>query len=196
VLSKEELELVTHAEWILTKNRILQKVKELLAGVQAELQTPLTLQESLPRMVFQSGPKISKGENYRGLPWLVLDYPRHFEKNDSFALRNFFWWGNFFSTTLYLSGRFKSHCHSALAASFGILRKEQFFICVNDDPWEHHFESGNYLALVDTDCGIFERLLSEKPFVKIAKRFSLERWDEAAREMSDASTTLIKTAGF
>jgi len=35
-------------------------------------------------------PKISKGENYEGLPWVILDFPRYFDKENVFAIRCFF----------------------------------------------------------------------------------------------------------
>ena len=54
--------------------------------------------------IVQSTPKIAKGENYLQLPYVLLDYPRCFDKENIFAIRTMFWWGNFFSITLHLSG--------------------------------------------------------------------------------------------
>ena len=65
-----------------------------------------------------SSPKISKGENYKGLPWLVLDYPRYFNKEDIFAIRTLFWWGNFFSITLHISGKYKMRYEKKIIDSF------------------------------------------------------------------------------
>ena len=49
-------------------------------------------------------PKISKGEKYKGLPWVMLDYPRIFGKEDIMAIGTRFWWGHYFSVTLHLKG--------------------------------------------------------------------------------------------
>ncbi|MEI9808974.1 MAG: hypothetical protein WDO16_14545 [Bacteroidota bacterium] len=84
----------------------------------------------LPPEVIKISPKISKGENYKGLPYLVLDYPRYFEKDNHFAVRSMFWWGNFFSSTLHLSGIYKKKYTSAIEASFTQLQENDFFICV------------------------------------------------------------------
>jgi hypothetical protein len=51
--------------------------------------------------------KISRGENYQLLPYIILDYPSYFSRNNIFAVRTMFWWGNFFSITLHLSGDHK-----------------------------------------------------------------------------------------
>src|SRR6476620_3961243 len=107
-LSAEEAALIMNADIILTKNRILEKVKGLLLLIQEEKQRYLSTGSLLPDLVQIIHPKISKGENYNGLPYLVLDHPRYFDKEDMYAIRTMFWWGNFFSTTLLLSGEFKT----------------------------------------------------------------------------------------
>ena len=108
-LSPEEEALVATTDWILTKNNVLQKIKQLLLALQSRQQDLLLPFNSLPEEVLKSSPKISRGENYKGLPWLVLDYPRYFNKADVFAIRTLFWWGNFFSITLHLSGSYKAN---------------------------------------------------------------------------------------
>src|SRR4051812_10400669 len=109
-LSKNELEMVTSSEFILTKNRIVEKVYRLFGLLSEDYKN--ILQEyatALPAEVFASSPKIYKGENYLNLPYLMMDYPRVFLKDDTFAIRCFFWWGNYFSITLQLSGKFLRH---------------------------------------------------------------------------------------
>src|SRR5215467_7358592 len=104
-LSSFEMELVNNADWILTKNNILRKVQSMLEQVQNNTVDYSKLYPQLfPTEVKAISPKISRGENYGGLPWMMLDFPRFFAKEDLprsganiFAIRNMFWWGNFFS---------------------------------------------------------------------------------------------------
>ena len=92
-LSPEEEALVMRADWILTKNSILQKTMQLFATLQTEQQKWMESNgNSWPVQIINSCPKISRGENYLGLPWLMLDYPRMFNKEKVFAVRTFFWW--------------------------------------------------------------------------------------------------------
>ncbi len=105
-LSKLENELVNNTEWILTKQAIINKVY-LLLGELHETYASILNDERYFISIFKgtkSG-KISKGENYLGLPYAILDYPAIFKKEDVFAIRTMFWWGNFFSITLHVSGR-------------------------------------------------------------------------------------------
>ena len=104
-LSKNELELVTSSEFILTKNRIIEKVYNLFGALSETYKDALKAGEAfLPDEVFVTSPKIYKGENYLSLPYVMMDCPRIFFKEDMFAIRSFFWWGNYFSITLQLSG--------------------------------------------------------------------------------------------
>ncbi len=178
-LSATELELVTNADWILTKNGIIQKVKSILEGLQAEQQDYLVQEKnSFPAEFISLLPKISKGENYKGLPYLVLDYPRYFDKENVFTIRTLFWWGNFFSITLHLSGRCKELFQQQLINAYSVFTSTDFFLCINDDQWEHHFEKDNYKRVKEITSREFEQLLSKKSFIKLAQKYPLQQWDE------------------
>jgi len=168
-LSKEELALVTDAEFILTKNRIIQKVYELFGQLSEIFQTK---SEQLPSSFLSIPPKISKGENYLGLPWVMLDYPRAFSNTDVFAIRCFFWWGNFFSITLQLHGSNTTNYCEAITAYLS-KNADEWWICVGDDAWQHHFDSNNYIPY---DGGVD---LSGRPFIKLAKKIPLQQWDRS-----------------
>lgn len=179
-LSAKEAELVANADWILTKNHILQKVKWLLEDLQSQQQQFLLSHSPvIPSEVLAVSPKISRGENYKGLPYLVLDQPRYFGKDDHFAIRSMFWWGNFFSITLHLSGHYKKMYERKIEAAFNALKENSFFIGVSNEQWEHHFEADNYLPLTGMTERDLKTTIADKDFIKLAKRFSFEQWDNA-----------------
>ena len=183
-LSQQELELVLNSDWILKKNAILVKAKKLLETISVEMQTELNpLKTIIPLEVLNISPKISKGENYQGLPYLVLDFPRFFDKENIFAIRIFFWWGNFFSITMQLSGIYKQQYIEKLQLSFPALQKNNFSVCISDDPWEHHFEKSNYASIQSLSEIEFRKLISNSPFIKIAKRFPLQQWNEVEENL-------------
>jgi hypothetical protein len=193
-LSPEEASLVTKADWILTKNGIIEKAKQLLAALQREQQSILaSVKEQLPVEITGTSPKISKGENYKGLPYLVLDYPRYFNKKDVCAIRTLFWWGNFFSTTLHLSGDCKNRYIQNINASFEFLKNNDFSICINTDEWEHHFEITNYLPLHALNAMAFQEITMQGAFIKLSKKISLTEWDEAGENLLETFDQLLKT---
>lgn len=173
-LSAFEKQLVTDANWILTKNGIIQKVYALFGGLSETWQTHGSLQQ-IPNDITATAPKISKGENYEGLPYVMLDYPRCFSKEDVCAIRTFFWWGNFFSITLHLKGKYKKQHEQVIADAIrkGVLTNA--WINVTDDEWAHHFEHTNMTPVQVTDADT----LQGKKLLKLAYKLELSQWDNA-----------------
>jgi len=172
--SDAEMDLMCNSEIILTKNKVVQKVKTLLEELQNEMtEHHKNHAEIFSKDVFSSSPKISKGENYLGLPYLILDYPRLFKQQDIFTIRTMFWWGHFFSTTLHLSGSFKIQYTPKIVVSFDLLVKDQYSIGISTDPWLHHFGSDNYSEISVMTKELFEDKCNKVEHLKIAKTVSL-----------------------
>ncbi len=191
-LSSNELELVCNTNWILTKHTIIQKVYSLFGQAIVPLQQMLQDgNHNFEAAIFIQPPKISKGENYRQLPYVMFDYPRCFDKDSSFAIRTFFWWGNFFSVTLQLSGKYKQAFLQQLKNSFPYLQENDFYICINEDQWQHHFEEDNYVPLTGLTQRDFSAILSRESFVKIAKKIPLQEWESANDFIVAAYSSLL-----
>ena len=179
-LSKTELMLVCDEQFILTKNNIINKVYQLFGTLSDYFFTRVKNAETVfPLEVLTWSPKIYKGEQYKGLPYVMLDYPRYFVKDEAFAIRSLFWWGKFFSITLHLTGKY------ALMHSSSVLHRiqkenSQWHVCINKDAWQHHFEPDNYLPANDNALVLSnKKTIEEKSFFKIAKKIPLQQWDGA-----------------
>ncbi|HYK47053.1 MAG TPA: hypothetical protein VEV83_17875 [Parafilimonas sp.] len=175
-LSKTELELVTSSDVILTKNRIIEKVYALFGSLSEGYRNILAkYSHDLPVEIFEKAPKIYRGENYMALPYVMLDYPRIFGKEEVFAIRSFFWWGNHFSITLQLSGNYMTMYAQNIVTQLHDRKEETWFIGTNESAWEHHFKEDNYLPLREISLPAF----TQRSFVKIAKKIPLIEWTSA-----------------
>lgn len=190
-LSDEELQLVNNTGWILTKHDIVRKVYEMF-GLLSENYKPVLEQASLPLPVVRSSAKISKGENYLRLPYVMMDYPRCFEAENIFAVRTMFWWGNFFSITLQLSGAYKQMFEKNLVAGFPLMEQGGFYLCINEDPWQHHFEENNYRSINQLTREEFEKIIAQRQFVKLAVRFPLNYWNEVNKMLEENFVTMMQ----
>ena len=178
-LSADEMNLVNNREWILTKHQIVKKIYEMFGEINDIMKKELIyLNHLFPENIRYQGGKISKGENYQLLPYVILDYPSFFWKNNIFAVRTMFWWGNFFSVTLHLSGHHKTKFINNNPALLSFLKKNNFSICVNEEEWQHHFEEGNYVPATLISGYAYQQSI-EQPFFKIAKKLSLTEWNRA-----------------
>lgn len=181
-LSNKELELVCNSDWIFTKHIIINKVFKLFGNTLDNMQHFTNDQSAhLPKEIFTNPPKIYKGENYRLLPYVMLDYPRYFSKENALAIRTLFWWGNFFSVTLHVSGVFKQLLQPSFINAFSFLQQHDYWVCVNNTSWEHHFENDNYRQLKTMNLERFTAVVNGADFVKLAKKMPLQQWDIATQ---------------
>ena len=188
-LSPEELSLVQDTHWLLTKNNIIEKTKLLFGSLAASLQREVEdNHEKLPHAAHLFSPKIFKGEYYQGLPYVMLDYPRVFSRDEVFAMRTMFWWGNFFSVTLQLKGDYQQLYGPVLMQNIKQLMEDDFYVSVSTDEWRHDFDAENYERI---NQGNLDKALNGA-FVKIAVRVPLSEWNDAEALVRKHQVSLIR----
>ena len=188
-----EMELVSSPDIILTKNAILQKIKSFFDEVQVKQNEILEKYSSqLPEEVLKISPKISRGENYKGLPWLVLDNPRHFQHNNIFAIRTMFWWGNFFSVTLHLSGNNKAELLTKISGHFSFLGENDFFVYTGNKEWEHDIDPNSYKRISSLNKDELEQLITENSFLKLAVKFPIDSLEAIEEKLVRSFELLVK----
>jgi hypothetical protein len=192
-LSDAESEMMQNADLILTKNRVMQKMSGLLEQVQERQQDCIQANEWMEKEIFRTPPKISRGENYLGLPWLILDFPRISGSDGVFFIRTMFWWGRFFSSTLHVSGIYKERTVTQVMESYH--RLSGYAIGINEDPWVHHFEPGNYQPISELPEDAFAIICQEHDHLKIAKPYPLEEWNQAVSKLFDRWKELLEVSG-
>ena len=176
ILSDGELRFVQDTEWVLTKRRITDTVNaifnEQVDVISGSMRAAII---AIDPALVTVHPKISKGENYRLLPYVILDYPAVFSKDKVFALRTMFWWGNFMSITLHLSGEYAAslgeRIQQKLAADPG-----DFYVCINTEEWEHYFDATNYRQAATTSPQQMQEMLKQSSFIKLALKYDLTQW--------------------
>jgi hypothetical protein len=172
-LTSYEQSLVNDQQLILTKNIILGKVVALLANVSEVYSSYINVKT--PSEIFKIPSKIARGENYNGLPYVILDYPRNFAKTDMLAIRSFFWWGNYFSIFLMIAGEYKMKIEEKLIVALQSGQLDDWYIQLDDDKWNHYIESTNYQLVANCNFTNF----SDFTFIKLAKKIPLHQWDQA-----------------
>ncbi|GGB19520.1 hypothetical protein [Puia dinghuensis] len=186
LLSAEEMRLVTDAGVILTKNSVMAKVVELLAGLSEDYRPVWDAATAAGEEWGATSPKISRGENYLGLPWAILDYPRFFGREDTFAIRTMFWWGHAFSVTLHLKGRYKELYLPVIEKNWLLLADEGFHVGVSEDEWRHEHVPDNYGVVSNADS-----LRRDGDFLKLSAAVELHRWEDVPELLLGMFKTLI-----
>lgn len=178
LLSPEEQNLLQNSGFYQAKQRLAEKIQSLLGECSQHLLPVIEEYKAcIPDYVRAVPPKISRGENYLGYPWMMLDHPRYFKGDDVFALRTLCWWANGFSHTIHLSGFSLVNSLPGLSRSAALLAENGYYISINSDQWLHHFDTGNYVLLSDyQDPSKQIHQLAERGFLKIMQRVSLDQY--------------------
>lgn len=206
-LSPSELACINNKEFLLTKMRTLKKLQKIFSQLYQQLKhmevqnheemnnllinssgetiadagkqptAPFEKEQQLSAYFKTSG-KISRGENYRQLPYLVLDYPRKFTRDDIFAFRTLFWWGHFFSNTLHLQGNSLLTYRFNFLNHYRKLSEDNFYICINSNPWEYHYNKDNYVLVKELKESEYEEIVRNCEFLKLSRKLELNQIDQ------------------
>ncbi|MFT4202299.1 MAG: hypothetical protein QM610_00155 [Chitinophagaceae bacterium] len=185
-LSDEEIAVVRNAGFLLTKNKAIHKLQQALGDIAVQYQRITHNGQPAWRQRCIVSPKISKGEQYAGLPYLMLDYPRTFSHGDTFAVRSFFWWGNYFSISLLLTGESQRRllpglCNNPLLGDW--------HIDTSSTPWRHDWNkdtSPQLSAISNWDVFL------QEDFFKISKQLALSQWQDMEQFFVDNFQQLWK----
>jgi hypothetical protein len=194
--SSEEMRVLKDSHFFLTKHEVTQKILLLFGMLEKELmkKIPEFSFLSLELKIKDKG-KIFRGENYRLLPYILLDCPRVFTTETVFSFRSMFWWGNEFSFTLHLQGKALEIFRKKILEKIHTLANQQFFLCVNDTPWQYSFEKENYMMLdemIQNDPGGLNNLLETKSFLKLSRKMELSQYQNTAQFGVDTFEKLME----
>jgi hypothetical protein len=191
-LSAAELALAADPEVMLMKNSVIESVNALF-GRLAERQSQ-SVRDIGPIFgsAFDTPPKISRGEKYRGLPYVILDHPRRFSGDDIFAIRTLFWWGHFFSVTLHLKGVWLERYSERIVGGQGWLSERGFHISTGRYEWEHHFGEDNYLPVSRLGAEEWKGACSRGGFARLAVRFPVSGFGEMEETLHDVFDDIVR----
>lgn len=190
-LSQEERLLLLDTRFILTKNAILEKVEILFGELSENFRSVVQRIEIETAAPFILTPKIARGENYEGLPWVMMDYPRLFTKKDTCAIRCFFWWGHYCTITLQLSGTYQEQYFQAtknFVQNSCQQNQNEWYLSIGTNAWQHVLSEFDYTPILQIPQQYWEQ---ERPFLKLTKKIPLEKWDEMTNFFEEGFKELI-----
>ena len=193
ILTQQEAKLVCDSEILHLKSSALEKIfRELSETLNILRKETVMYSEALPTEVLEFTGKVSRGENYQGLPYQVLDYPASFSLEDIFAYRTMFWWGNFYSCTLHLQGKYLYQYMPNIENNFNWIQKSGLFLSCGKTPWRYEYEENNYKRATEVP----RESLRGRSFLKISKSFSLDELDNLKENSFSTFKLLMNIIGL
>ena len=176
--TEEELICLEDRDYLITKNEVSTKMESLLKSCITEIRKILVSDyPSIDAKYGNISPKVSRGENYNGLPYFVLDYPRYFQNDATFSYRIICLWGKYFTFNLYLAGNTKNKVNlkkwDENAGNF-----IDCFISVSNDPWIHYLEHPDYVQASKISALEIRNLIEKIGYFKISKKTEFKTWSQ------------------
>ncbi len=147
-LSKQQLQLLNSTSFFEEKRAVLKAVEINLSIICDNLKQSYSEEAKTISFAPQkTASKITRGENLKGLPYLLLDFPQQFSKTEIFSFRLLFWWGKGFTLFLHLKNNQLSAIQQHLHQNRAALRDDNFYLSITGDEWEHDYTAKNYEKL-------------------------------------------------
>ncbi|MCS7029278.1 MAG: hypothetical protein NZ519_11000 [Bacteroidia bacterium] len=174
LLSTYDLCIVHDKAFFMAKHAIMEKWERFLSYHAEKISQWLSKPAcKLPDEVKSSTPKISKGENYQGLPYMVLDYPRLFTKQDTCAFRNILLWNRGLYSTWFFEGRYIPMAVSL----FSFPSNCELFLHQSVDKWTHELLSEDILLQQTTALDNIQKAAAKLNYLKISSFLPFEKWN-------------------
>lgn len=178
MLSDKQKAFLSEQESFIVKNEVDEEVNRLLYGLQQAVASVIKDNHvSLPGKLGKTPFKVNKGNNHKGFPFQVFDFPASLGQENVYSFRAVIWYANFFSFNLILKGKPKMDYLPRLSN----LTDKGFQILGSDKIWDT--EIGEALVLdvcqekFDEVLGIFEKFEA----IKLFKSYNLNQIDQFER---------------
>ncbi len=187
-LTKHELNFAKSTVYPITKQEIIQKVGVLFQ----ELGKNLCHQVNDHLPLKSTAYKITRGENYKRMPYVVLDYPQLSGNQFPVVCRTLFWWGHYFSCSLLI----RRDLIDIEATAKTILKLKKCRIWIGTNLWEHDLKSGEYAKVAKMSCAEIITILEAQPYLKLTAKIPLEAFGSVSQRATAVYADWLKEISF
>lgn len=168
MIPQDQLSFLSNKESFLLKSRVDLTVNQLLYLFQNSISNLLSKGNyTLPTKLSKLPSKVTKGNNHKGFPFQVSDYPATFNQVDVFSFRSTVWYGHFFSFSLILSGNPKRNYNVDIRS----LTDKDYRLVTNEAIWET--DHPNALDITQAQTSTLNKLIEKSERFKIFKVYDL-----------------------
>jgi hypothetical protein len=172
--SNEEWGFLINSSPMRLKPGILQKIEKSLSEVHEALKdAKVDYSDIFPAWADGNNisGKIYRGENYLGMPWIALDYPRNYGQNTSLAFRVLVLWGDGIYTSMLSEGNAEVTMKNG---DFEIRSKNKTYYVDSDNRWIQHISETECAELNQTEQAISHR--NTHGFTRLFQRIEFDQW--------------------
>ncbi|MBC8047336.1 MAG: hypothetical protein H7Y00_11115 [Fimbriimonadaceae bacterium] len=172
--TNREKEILYDTEIFPLKRTATEKLYSIFGNLSTALKdTPIHKQFVFPPGTDTTTGKISKGENHLGYPYVILDFPKLFDKENLFAYRSMFWFGHYFSFSLLIGGDIMKQYTNHFFKNVESLHSSEIFFSIHQDPWGHTVKDPYYVLIDTLKTAQLKQMIFDNNYIKITQRNTL-----------------------
>jgi hypothetical protein len=170
LFTEDELRLIGDEQFFRQKARIMKKVRALLDGLHAGLQSDVAGANLLAPPSFNLKKyQFVKGEHLDDYPYQYLDFPKHFEGDEKFTFRALFWWGHHFVFALIVEGGALLQYKQNLINRYHQVAGKDLHLSLSPSPWEWNQGEGYTLPVTHDRKSEVAAVLGGRRFFKLCR---------------------------
>ena len=170
LLTEDDIRLIADEQFFVQKARIMKKIRALLDGLYAGLQTDAAGLDLLAPSSFSlAKAQFVKGEHLEDYPYQYLDFPKHFEGDEKFTFRSLFWWGHHFVFAMIVEGAQLLRYKHNLINRYHQVAGKNLHLSLGPSPWEWKQGEGYTLPLEHDRKSEVAAVLAGRRFFKVSR---------------------------
>ena len=170
LFTEDELRLIGDQQFFLQKARIMKKVRALLDGLHAGLQTEVAGVALLAPPSFNLKKcQFVKGEHLEDYPYQYLDFPKHFEGEEKLTFRSLFWWGHHFVFAMIIEGAALLQYKQNFMNRYHLVAGKNLHLSLSPSPWEWKQGEGFTLPVAHDRKSEVAAVLAGRRFFKLSR---------------------------
>ena len=189
-----EVKLLNTVDIFLHKPAIMKKAEANLTALKQEVIKTLSQEPHPcpPESDIVKG-QIVRGENHKGFPFISLDMPQMFSKNQMFTYRTLFWWGHDLIFSLILKQENQAPLIEKLIQLKEHPEWEDIQLAISPTPWEWENGMKNFIPIFGTSETKIRDTINSVKYIKICRFYSLASSEFPKLNWADAGLATWKT---
>ncbi|MFN4082742.1 MAG: hypothetical protein ACK4K9_03855 [Bacteroidia bacterium] len=164
MLTSTELQFIQQSQYPLIKQSAIKKIKHLFEET-AQFFFNKTENKQL-------NSKISFGENYLQMPYVVLDIPKLTSEKPHLQLRILFWWGHYFAIQYFINSKLQN-CKKLI---LNLSRMPDWYVLTNNEIWNNNIEDACWASCSNLTDDIY-MTLNNLEIIKICGLVAIKDYD-------------------
>ncbi|NVK86212.1 MAG: hypothetical protein HWE21_17935 [Cytophagia bacterium] len=179
MLSDELIQFLNSKNYFLLKKEVDGKLNSILYSVQKSILEAWNSKDdwNLPGEVSRVARKINKGNNYKGFPYQVFDFPSILQEKDIFSFRVIVWYGNLFSVNLIISDKFIPLFENRLDQ----FCKRETYLLKSQKVWETDTSDLDRLLISEESLGEVLSYFQKNNSIRLFRLFKMNQINDINR---------------